>query len=154
MLGLAEAELAAGRPGAAGRDLALIRAEGRLLAAAGVDADSELSLYEADHGAPRRALVLARRAWRAAPGLRAADALGWALTRSGRPAAGLRWARRALALGSRDPLFRHHAGIAALASGRQEEGRGHLRSALAHGLAGWPWQARQAARALRQEDAR
>ncbi len=154
VLGLAEAELAAGRPGAARRDLALIRAEGRLLAAAGVDADSELSLYEADHGSPQRALVLARRAWRAAPGLRAADARGWALTRSGRPAAGLRWARRALALGSRDPLFRYHAGIAALAAGRADEGSRQLRRALAHGLAGWPWQARHAARALRQGVAR
>ena len=113
-----------------------------------MDTDSELALYEADHGSPRRALALARRAWRAAPGLRAADALGWALTRSGRPAAGLRWARRALALGSRDPLFRHHAGTAALAAGHAAEGRAHLRIALAHGLAGWPWQAAQARQAL------
>ncbi len=149
VLGLGEAELAAGRPGAAGRDLAVIRAERRLLAGAGVDTDSELALFEADHGESRRAVALARRAWRAAPGLRAADALGWALTRDGRPAAGLRWARRALALGSLDPLFRHHAGMAALAAGQESEGRRHLRAALAHGLAGWPWQARQARQAVR-----
>ena len=154
VLGLGEAELAAGRRAAGRRDLELIRAERRLLAGAGVDTDSELALYEADHGSPRRAVVLARRAWRAAPGLRAADALGWALTRSGRPAAGLRWARRALALGSRDPLFRHHAGIAALAAGRPGEGRAQLRIALAHGLAGWPWQAAQARATLRGEGER
>ena len=81
--------------------------------------------------------------------MRAADAVGWALTRGGRPAAGLRWAHRALALGSRDPLFRHHAGIAALAAGRRDEGRAHLRVALGGGLAGWPWQARAARQALR-----
>ena len=129
---------------AARREFRLVGAERRLLGAAGVDTDAETAVYEADHGAPRRALALARRAWRAAPGVRAADAMGWALTRAGRPAAGLRWAHRALALGSRDPLLRHHAGLAALAAGRDAEGRAHLRVALAGGLAGWPWQAQQA----------
>jgi tetratricopeptide (TPR) repeat protein len=149
VLGLAEAELAAGRTRAGRRDLALIRAERRLLAGAGVDTDAELALYEADHGSPRRAVALAWRAWRAAPGLRSADALGWALTRGGRPAAGLRWARRALRLGSVDPLFRHHAGIAALGAGDESEGRRQLRTALAHGLGGWPWHAAAARRILR-----
>jgi tetratricopeptide (TPR) repeat protein len=148
VLGLGEAELAAGRNAAARRDLALIRAERRLLAGAGVDTDAEIAIYEADHGSPPRAAALARRAWRAAPGVRAADARGWALTRSGRPTAGLRWARRALALGSVDPLFRFHAGVAALAAGRAGEGRAHLRTALDHGLAGWPWQAEKARKAL------
>ena len=54
------------------------------------------------------------------------------------------WARRALALGSLDPLLRFHAGIAA----RGAERRHHLRLALAHGLAGHPWQAAAARRAL------
>ena len=153
VLGLAEAELAAGRPGAARRDLALIGAERRLLAAAGVDADAELALYEADHGSPRRAVALARRAWRAAPGLRAADALGWALTRGGRPDAGLRWARHAIALGAVDPLFRFHAGAAGLAAGAKREGRRQLDVALGHGLAGWPRQAAEARRLL-EGDAR
>ena len=109
-------------------------------------------MFEADHGSPRRALALARRAWRAAPGLRAADALGWALTRAGRPAAGLRWARPRAALGSRDPIFRYHAGIAALAAGPSGGGRARTCGcALAHGLAGWPWQAAQARAALRKE---
>ena len=85
-------------------------------------------------------VALARRAWRAAPGLRAADALGWALTRAGRPADGLRWARRAIALGRRDPLLRFHAGMAALAAGCRPRA-GAAAGALAHGLAGWPWQA-------------
>ena len=83
-------------------------------------------------------------AWAAAPGIRAADALGWALTKAGRPRAGLAWARRALRLGSLDPLLRFHAGMAA----RGAERRRHLRLALAHGLAGQPWQAAAARRAL------
>jgi hypothetical protein len=49
--------------------------------------------------------------------VRSADALGWALTRAGRPAAGYAFARRAVALGSRDALFRLHAGIAAEEAG-------------------------------------
>ena len=123
VIGLGEAELAAGRPAPAGRDLALIRAERRLLRrrAASTPTPSWRSSRPTT-ATPRRAVALARRAWRAAPGLRAADALGWALTRGGRPAAGLRWARRALALGSRDPLFRHHAGMAALAAGPRARG--------------------------------
>jgi len=149
VIGLGEAQLAAGRTAAGRRELALVGAE-RRLAAGGVNVDAELAVFAADHGSPARALALARRAWRAAPGLRAADARGWALTRAGRPAAGLRWAERALALGSRDAVFRFHAGMAALAAGRAELGGAHLRAALAHGLGGWPWQAARARAALRE----
>jgi tetratricopeptide (TPR) repeat protein len=120
-IALGEAEIAAGRPAAGRRDLALVRAEHRLLAAAGVDTDAEIAVFEADHGSPRRAVRLARRAWAAAPGIRAADARGWALTRAGRPREGLRWARRALALGSRDPVFLAHASLAARAAGERAE---------------------------------
>ena len=146
--GLGEAELAAGRRSAARRDLALIGAQQRLLGAAGVNTDTELAIFEADHGKPGRAVALARRGWAAAPSVRSADALGWSLTRAGRPDAGRRWARRALRLGSRDPLVRFHAGMTAVASGRVTAGRAELRVALAHGLDGWPWQARRARAAL------
>ena len=110
---LADVELAAGRRKAAAAQLEVVRAQQRLLAAAGAVPDAERVLFEANHGSPARAVALGRDVWRQAPSVRSADALGWALTRSGRPAAGLRWARRALRLGSRDPLFRLHAGIAA-----------------------------------------
>jgi tetratricopeptide (TPR) repeat protein len=129
---LGEAELAAGRRAAARRDLALVRAQERLLRGAGVDPDVEIALFEADHGDPRRAVALARAAWRAAPSLRSADALGWALTRSGRPAAGLSWARRALAPGARDASLLYHAGMSARAAGRVAQARRLLRRALAH----------------------
>ena len=143
-IALGELELAAGRPEAARRTLALVSAERRLLGAAGVNTDAEIAVFEADHGSPTEAIALARRAWAAAPGIRAADALGWALTRAGRERAGLAWARRALRLGSLDPLLRFHAGMAA----RGGERRRHLRLALAHGLAAHPWQAAHARRAL------
>jgi len=109
---LGETQQAAGHARAARRTFALVGAEQRLLAAAGVNTDVELSIFEADHGSPSRALSLARAAWAAAPSVRSADALGWALTRSGHRAQGLRWARRALALGTADPAFRAHAALA------------------------------------------
>jgi tetratricopeptide (TPR) repeat protein len=149
VVALGETELAAGRTAAGRRDLALVAVEQRLQQAAGVDIDVELAVFEADHGSPEKAVALARRAWNAAPSVRAADALGWALTRSGDPEAGLRWARRALRLGSLDPIWRAHAGLSALAAGHRNEGRRQLKIALAHGLDGHPWQAQRVRRALR-----
>jgi tetratricopeptide (TPR) repeat protein len=148
-IALGEAELAAGRGAAAREDLALVRAEQGLLTRAGVNNDAELALFEADHGDRARAVRLARRAWAAAPGLRSADALGWALTRAGRPREGVKWAARARRLGSADPLFAFHAGVAARTAGDRASARRLLRSALEHGLATRPWHARVARRMLR-----
>jgi tetratricopeptide (TPR) repeat protein len=145
VIALGEAELAAGRTAAGRADLAIVRAQERLLADAGVDTDVELAIYEADHGDRRRAVRLAREAWAQAPSVRSADALGWALTRAGERRAGLRWARRALELGSLDPTFRYHAGIAA---GDTSEGRRNLRLALEHGLDAHPLHADRARAAL------
>src|SRR5207244_12462326 len=118
VVALGETELAAGRGADARRDLELVRAEQRLLAANGVNTDTELALYEADHGSPARAVALAERAWRNAPSVRSADALGWSLTAAGRPRQALPWSRRALRLGSREPMFLYHAGMTARAARR------------------------------------
>jgi tetratricopeptide (TPR) repeat protein len=131
VVGLGETELAAGRTSAARRDLALVGAEERLLRAAGVDTDVDLAVFEASHGSPARAVELAQRAWATAPSVRSSDALGWALTRAGRPEEGLRHARNALRLGSRDPLFLYHAAVAARGAGRPDLARTWLRRALA-----------------------
>jgi tetratricopeptide (TPR) repeat protein len=135
---LGEAELAAGHRRAAHRDLGVVRAQERLLRAAGVDTDVDLALFEADHGSPRRAVALARGAWAQAPSVRSADALGWALSRAGRPADGLLWARRALRLGSRDPSFLFHAGMAAAAAAAAERA-GSPATAAAHRAAARRW---------------
>ena len=127
---LGETELAAGRRAAAERDFGVVRAQQRLLGASGVNSDAEVAVFEADHGSRGRAVALARRAYAAAPGVRAADALGWALTRAGRPGEGLAYARRALRLGSRDPLLLYHAGVSAKAAGRPELARRYLSRAL------------------------
>jgi tetratricopeptide (TPR) repeat protein len=127
---LAEVERAAGRSRAARADLAAARVQHALLGRSGTRPDAEAVLFEANHGSPARAVLLGRRVWRAAPSIRSADALGWALTRAGRPRAGLAWARRALRTGSRDPLFRLRAGVAARRAGRGREAARHFEVAL------------------------
>jgi tetratricopeptide (TPR) repeat protein len=150
VVSLGETELAAGRSAAARRDLALVGAEERLLQANGVNTDVDLALFEASHGSRPRAMSLARRAWAQAPSVRSADALGWALTRAGRPLAGLRYARQALALGSRDPLFLYHAGLSAQAAGHASEARAYLSESLALNPRFSPLYAPRAERALRE----
>jgi tetratricopeptide (TPR) repeat protein len=149
VIALGEDELAAGRTSQARRDLALVRVEERLLAANGVNTDTELALFEADHGSPARGVTLARRAWANAPSVRSADALGWALTSAGDPRVGAVWAHRALRIGSRDPMFLYHAGTAALRAGQRGLGLRRLRAALANNPRFSPLYAPRAERELR-----
>ena len=114
---LAQVERRLGHRAAAAAALDTARAQQGLFRAASTAPDAEAVLFAADHGPAAAAVALGRRVWAAAPSVRSADALGWALTRAGRPAEGYRWARRALALGSRDATFRLHAGIAAHRAG-------------------------------------
>ena len=145
---LTDTDLARGAEAAAARDLDVVRAQQQLLRAAGARPDAELILFEANHGDPAAAVRLGRRLWAEAPSVRSADALGWALTRAGRPAEGLAWAQRALRLGSRDPLFHYHAGLAAKRAGRPGLAARELGTALGAGAALSPLQAREARTAL------
>jgi tetratricopeptide (TPR) repeat protein len=146
---LGELELATGQIELGRRHVAQARAEEkRLLSQGNAKPDADTAVLEADHGSPARAVEIARAAWAAAPSVRAADAMGWALTRAGRPHEGLAWARRALRLGSRDPLFLYHAGIAARGVGRNAEARTYLRRALAINPRFSPLYAADARRAL------
>ena len=145
---LAETDQARGARGAAERDLEVVRAQQRLLKAAGARPDAELIVFEANYGEPGEAVQLGRRLWAEAPSVRSADALGWALTRAGRPGEGLAWARRALRLGSRDPLFHLHAGLAAKAVRRPGVAVRELRTAVAGRAALSPLRAREARAAL------
>ena len=147
---LGETELAAGRPADARRHLEEARAIHVEETASGMDVASERALFEADHGSPAAAVAFGRSAMRTTPSVRAADALGWALTRDGHPEEGLTWARRALKLGSRDPLFLYHAGIAARDSGHTGQARRYLRGALALNPHFSPLYAPRAREALRE----
>ena len=145
---LGETELAAGRADAGRRTLELVRVQQRLLGEARVNTDAELAIFEADHGDPKRGVRLGRAAWANAPSVRSADALGWALTRAGSAREGLRYARRALRLGSRDASFLYHAGMSARAAGRSAEAQRWLRDAVAANPGFSPLHARLARRAL------
>lgn len=147
---LAEIELVRGQRAKAAGDLDLVRAQRRLLEAAGTRIDVDLALFEADHGSPRRAVRFARQVFAAAPSVRSADALGWALTRAGRPGEGLRYARRALRLGSVDPSFHYHAGMAAHDAGKAPTAGRELRKALSLNPSFSPFHAQRARRALRR----
>ena len=130
VISLAELELATGRSAAADEHLEFARAEERRHIASGEAPDVEGAMFEADHGDPVLAVRKAREVYAAAPSVRAADALGWALTRSGKPVQGLPFAERALRLGSRDPRFLYHAGMAAKGAGEDAAARRYLSRAL------------------------
>ena len=127
---LAELELAGGHPRAARRHLTAARAQFARDRAGGGLPDAEAVLLEANHGSAARAVRLGRNVWRAKPSIRSADALGWALTRAGRPRAGLVWSRRALRTGSLDPMIRLHAGVAARRVGLGREAGLHFAVAM------------------------
>jgi tetratricopeptide (TPR) repeat protein len=148
LIALGEAELAAGQPAAAKRHFAQAAAQEVTARRNGENTSTESALFEASHGDAQRAVRLGRWAWALAPSVRSADALGWALTRAGRPEQGLRWARRALRLGSRDPLFLYHAGISAKAAGRRDLARRYLERALSQNAHFSPLYAPLARRAL------
>lgn len=89
-------------------DWSLLQAQQELLKASGVRDDLTWAEFEADHGDPERAVRHARAEYDRNPNLIAADALGWALFKAGRPQEALRYAREATATGWRNPLLRYH----------------------------------------------
>jgi tetratricopeptide (TPR) repeat protein len=131
LVALAELELVAGRRAEARKRLALVDEGHRAELRAGGKVDAGMVVIEADHLDRNRAVSLGRRGWSAAPSVSSADALGWALTRAGRPTAGLRYAQLALRLGSRNASFLYHAGVAARGAGQPSAARRYLRDALA-----------------------
>jgi len=109
----------------------VVRLEERLFRVAGVNVDLELALFDADHGAHRRALTEARAEWGRRHSVLVADALGWALLQNGRPVQALRFARRATRLGYRDALLYFHKGMIETALHDRVAARRDLRYALA-----------------------
>ena len=148
LLLLAEVELRLGMSAPARVHVERARATERRALRTGSRADAGVALLEASYGRPADAVEIARRVWDAAPSVTSADALGYALTRAGRPEAGLRYARIALRLGTRSPSFHYHAGMAALGAGREGAARRHLETALALNPRFSPVDAPRARRAL------
>lgn len=90
----------------------------KLFAANGQDVDTELALFEADHGTPAAAVASAEKALAKRPdGIFTQDAYAWALHAAGRSAEALPYAQKAVRLGFRYPSFSYHLGAIALAAG-------------------------------------
>ena len=145
---LLEAKLADGRIAGAREEIAAIRENQAIERRNGVNTDAELAIFEADHGSPARAVALGRSAVETAPSVSSADALSWALTSAGRRGEALRWAKRALRTGWRDPLVRYHAGMAAKLAGKPALAHRWLTQALALNPEFSPLHAPRARRAL------
>ncbi|MEV4425184.1 tetratricopeptide repeat protein [Streptomyces sp. NPDC053792] len=94
-------------------------------------AEVTLGLLDADHGDPAAAAVRMRAEWaRGHRSVRAADALGWALHRSGASREALGYARRATEEGLRSALFTYHRGEIERVLDQPGAARRHLTEAL------------------------
>ncbi|MFE0652997.1 tetratricopeptide repeat protein [Streptomyces sp. NPDC059534] len=94
-------------------------------------AEVVLGLFEADHGDPAAAAVRMRAEWaRGHRSVRAADALGWALHRSGRTKEALGYAKLATEEGLRSALFTYHRAAIERALAQDGPARRHLAEAL------------------------
>ncbi|MFD7959574.1 tetratricopeptide repeat protein [Streptomyces zaomyceticus] len=90
-----------------------------------------LALLDADHGNPAAAVTRMRAEWaRGHRSVRVADALGWALHRSGASKEALEYAKRATEEGLRSALFTYHRGEIERALSAAGPARRHLAEAL------------------------
>jgi tetratricopeptide (TPR) repeat protein len=122
---------ATGDAAGAERQYALVRASAALLREQGVDVDTELAVFAADHGDPAGALTAARAAYAKRPSIFVADALAWALHAAGRDAEALSYADQAVALGTRDATLLYHRGAIRAALGDRAGATADLSAALA-----------------------
>lgn len=133
-----------GRPDEAQAQFDVVRATIQLLEASGVSTDLETALFEADHGSPARALTQARAEWRRRTSVHVADALAWALHRSGREREALGLTRLATRLESPEARFWIHRGAIEAALGMRRPALTHLRRGLDTDPGLSPWQRDQA----------
>jgi tetratricopeptide (TPR) repeat protein len=132
VIALGDLYAADGRTAEAGKQYALVGAMQQLNAAAGIDVDMELALFDANHGNdPAGTLARARKSYERRPSIYGADALAWALYRAGDYAEARRYSQEALRLGTRDAALHFRAGMIAKALGEKAEARQLLEQALA-----------------------
>ncbi|MEO5884697.1 MAG: tetratricopeptide repeat protein, partial [Candidatus Limnocylindrales bacterium] len=130
VIGLGEAQEAAGDLAAARKSYDLAAFQIELFQANGVVADVELALFAADHGEPDKALEYARASYADRKNVKTADTMAWASYRSGQLDDAARYSAEALRLGSKDPLFLYHAGAIAAERGDATAARSLLTEAL------------------------
>ena len=120
-----------GRTADAEEQYAVVRAVQQLYAANGQDVDTELALFEADHGDPQAALDSAAKAYaKRGQAVLTQDAYAWALHAAGRSKEALPVARAASRLGLRSPVLAYHLGVIEAAAGDREAARAALQRAL------------------------
>ncbi|MGW1001524.1 tetratricopeptide repeat protein [Streptomyces sp. NPDC002520] len=116
------------------RQYDLLRDRARVAVAGGVDEDLLLGQYEADHGDPQEAVLQLEEEWRRQPGIEVADALGWALHRSGDDQEALTYAKTATDKtkggGVRSALYAFHRGMIEHELDQDSSARRHLKEAL------------------------
>lgn len=97
----------------------------------GVNEELVLGLFEADHGDPQTAVQRLQAEWdQGHRSMYVADALGWALYRSGMATDALVYAKTATDQGLRSPLFAYHRGEIERALDLPGPARRHLGEAL------------------------
>jgi tetratricopeptide (TPR) repeat protein len=120
-----------GRTADAEEQYAVVRAVQQLYTASGQDVDTELALFEADHGDPQAALGSAAKAYaKRGQAVLTQDAYAWALHAAGRSDEALPVARAASRLGLRSPVLAYHLGVIEAAAGDREAARAALQRAL------------------------
>ncbi|MGW1511999.1 tetratricopeptide repeat protein [Streptomyces sp. NPDC002394] len=132
-----------------GRDGEAQALYGRLRAAGRPGSEVPLGLLDADHGDPAAAAVRMRAEWaRGHHSVQVADALGWALHRSGASKEALGYAKRATEEGLRSAPFLYHRGEIERALNQPGPARRHLEESLRINPAFSPLHARRASEAL------
>jgi Flp pilus assembly protein TadD len=131
MAALADVYERAGRPQDAANQRELIEVVDRIYRANGISTDLQLSLFFSDHGLqPERALQMAQSAFEGAPGVYAADALAWALYRSGQFGEASKLSNEAQRFRTPEALFYYHAGLIEAALGNRGVAVERLETAL------------------------
>ncbi len=90
-----------------------------------------LALYLAEHGDPARSVEMTARELETRRDVAGYDAYAWCLYEAGRAKDAVEPTRKALAMGTVDPLYEFHAGAIARAAGDREGAARHLERALA-----------------------
>jgi tetratricopeptide (TPR) repeat protein len=122
---------ATGHPARADQQLSLAGAELRLFRANGGTDDLGAAQLALAQGHAKQAVLAAQREWSRRHFADVADMLGWALHKSGASAEAISYARKADALGARNPGYLFHLGMIELSLGRSDDARRDLSAALA-----------------------
>ncbi|MBY8844022.1 lipopolysaccharide assembly protein LapB [Streptomyces sp. SP2-10] len=134
LLELGELYESLGRTELAEEQYARLRTAVRGSVAGGVDEELLIGRFEADHGDAWEAVDRLREEWRRQPGIEVADALGWALHRSGEDQEALTYATvatdKAKGGGVRSALYAFHLGVIEGELERYGPARRHLQEAL------------------------